>query len=188
MTDINYKITFFSEWHAGSGLTSGSDLDALVIKSKDGLPFIPGKTLKGLLKEAAYEITRFNAGMQTDFINIIFGDANDLSKSTIGLCHFTNAELDIFLQCEISKEQLAPLFYREISSTSILEGGTAKPHSLRKMEVTIPCVLFARILNVPDGLEHGIKDCFQWVKRLGQNRHRGLGRCKFEFISEGGMI
>ena len=53
MKDITFKITFFSEWHCGSGLSSGSDLDALVIKDKDNFPFIPGKTLKGLIREAA---------------------------------------------------------------------------------------------------------------------------------------
>ena len=46
-----YKVTFLDYWHLSSGLTSGSKLDSTVVKDKDGLPFIPGKTIKGLLRE-----------------------------------------------------------------------------------------------------------------------------------------
>lgn len=54
--DITYKIEFFSEWHCGSGLSAGADTDALVIKDSEGFPYIPGKTLKGLFREAIEEL------------------------------------------------------------------------------------------------------------------------------------
>ena len=57
--DIKYKVIFFTDWHCGSGLAAGADVDALVIKDSDGLPYIPGKTMKGLLREAAEEIVSF---------------------------------------------------------------------------------------------------------------------------------
>ncbi len=50
--DIRYKIQFHTFWHCGSGLASGADADLLVIKDKDGIPYVPGKTVKGLLREA----------------------------------------------------------------------------------------------------------------------------------------
>ena len=70
--NIKYKIKFYSDWHCGSGLSSGADLDLLVIKDKDGLPFVPGKTIKGLLLEAVEEINelsgqKFNADIQEVF-------------------------------------------------------------------------------------------------------------------------
>ena len=52
MSTIKYEIEFFSNWHCGSGLAAGADVDALVIKDQEGLPYIPGRTLKGLLREA----------------------------------------------------------------------------------------------------------------------------------------
>jgi CRISPR/Cas system CSM-associated protein Csm3 (group 7 of RAMP superfamily) len=192
MSDINYKITFYSDWHTGSGLTSGSDLDALVIKTGDGLPFIPGKTLKGLLKEAAIEIDKLKLNPADDFIQSIFGESPEVMEEEIktisGISHFSNAELDEELKNEIQKAHLEHFFFRELSSTAILEIGTAKPHSLRKMEVSIPCILNANVLNVPDDFQLRLIECFKWIKRLGQNRNRGLGRCKFEPISEGGKI
>lgn len=47
MIDVEYKITFFSNWHCGSGLAAGADIDELVIKDKDKLPYVPGAPLKG---------------------------------------------------------------------------------------------------------------------------------------------
>ena len=52
MKDLNIKIEFFSPWHCGSGLSAGADADSLVIKDTNGLPYIPGKTIKGLIREA----------------------------------------------------------------------------------------------------------------------------------------
>ena len=47
-TTIDYTICFFSPWHCGSGTSAGADVDELVVKDKNGMPYIPGKTLKGL--------------------------------------------------------------------------------------------------------------------------------------------
>ena len=57
--EIPYNITFHSNWHCDSGLASGAHLDALVIKDKNGMPYIPGKTLKGIIKEAVYTYISF---------------------------------------------------------------------------------------------------------------------------------
>ena len=55
--DITYTIEFFSYWHCGSGLSAGADVDSLVIKDAKGMPFVPGKTIKGLIREAAETLT-----------------------------------------------------------------------------------------------------------------------------------
>ena len=188
MTYITYKITFFSEWHCGSGLTSGSDLDSLVIKDKDNFPFIPGKTLKGLLKEAAEEIIKLRGKepVNEPFITDFFGffDDKEQGKSEVqtkGKAFFTDATISPELKSKVTKE-LTEFFYRDMASTSIGDNGIAKEHSLRKMETTIPCELLANIYGVDKKYSEDLTKCLQWIKRLGQNRNRGLGRCKFETI------
>lgn len=52
MSNIKYTIEFYSQWHCGSGLSAGADVDALVVKDKDYMPYVPGKTIKGLVREA----------------------------------------------------------------------------------------------------------------------------------------
>ena len=196
METIKYKITFFSEWHTGSGLTSGSDLDALVIKDKNDMPYIPGRTLKGLLKDAAQELNDLGYG-KVNFIETIFGlptdtkknksddilDSEDLESTIKGECFFTNATLLEVLYNASFENKLAPFYYRTIASTAINgDSGVAKKHSLRRMQTTIPCVLEAEITNVHTDFIKQIESCLKWIKRLGQNRNRGLGRCQFEII------
>ena len=54
------------------------------------------------------------------------------------------------------------------------------------MEVVVPCILYGDILNVPEAIEAEMKNALKYIKRLGQNRNRGLGRCTITIIEEGG--
>lgn len=190
---VRYKIKFFSYWHCGSGLTSGADLNLLTIKDEYGLPFIPGKTIKGLLREAIEELNELKNANKDDLIKEAFGYFNKESKDIIaiqGQCFFKNAELPTELKKEIIAGQLSQFLYEGISSTAIDKNGVADENSLRKMEVCIPCELEGSITGVSEKLKDEFKEGFQLIKRLGQNRNRGLGRCLFydvEFINEGGL-
>jgi hypothetical protein len=50
------------------------------------------------------------------------------------------------------------------------------------MEVCVPCELEGEILDVPDGFQEIMEKGLKFIKRLGQNRNRGLGRCSIEVI------
>lgn len=189
MKEITYKITFHSEWHCGSGLTSGSDLDALVVKNADGFPYIPGKTLKGLLREAAVQMLELKGEntQESRFITELFGyfdeEKVEVSKiHTKGTAFFSNAVLSSELRKEAKESGLVDYFFRDMASTAIGENGIADKGSLRRMETVIPCELVATISGVDEKYEAELIQCLKYIKRLGQNRHRGLGRCKFEVI------
>lgn len=190
MKEIRYTITFHSEWHCGSGMSSGSDLDQLVIKDAAGFPVIPGKTLKGLLKEAAEEMLRLEgkAPEEDPFITEFFGyfDEEKHDKSTVhtrGKAFFSDATLSSYLKQKAGNE-LSRFFYRDRASTAIAEDGVARKGSLRRIQTTIPAVLEACIYKVDESYIPALSMCMQWVKRLGQNRNRGLGRCTFQIIEE----
>lgn len=195
--DIKYKIEFYTDWHCGSGLSSGSDLDALVVKDKNGLPFIPGKTMKGLIREALEDIKTFS-GSNLDLVCILGEEANNEKEfDKQGSCFFKNAELEESLQKAIIANNLQEHLFHSIASTSIDNSGVAKEHSLRKMEVAIPCVLDGEILDIPESEDNDYYFLFQnaikYIKRIGQNRNRGLGRCSISILSpiikeEGGEI
>lgn len=185
--DIHYQIQFHTDWHCGSGLAAGADLDALVVKDKDNLPFIPGKTIKGLVREAVEDM-RSVQGKDSDnnFANG-FGyfekDKEDMKK---GSMFFTNAELAENERNVIVANDAARFLYRSISNTAIDEDGIAKEHSLRKMQVVVPCMLEGEILNIPNSLKNEIEQALKYIKRLGQSRNRGLGRCTFIIKEEEG--
>lgn len=190
---IKYTIEFFTDWHCDSGLSSGTDLDLLVIKDKDRLPFIPGKTIKGLVREAVEEINWWKSDPKPE--NEIenkkeFYDLFGEEGKSQGCCFFTNAKLSDNLQKAIKKDNLQEYMYRSLASTAINENGTAEEHSLRKMEVTVPCTLNGEIRDVPDDFVEVMTNGLKYIKRLGQNRNRGLGRCQFKDfqIEEGGKL
>lgn len=183
MKTIEYTITFHSYWHCGSGLAAGADVDALVIKDSNGLPYIPGKTIKGLVREAFDEIQvlRNEEEMGDKYLSL-FGYLDDnteeqkkdvvMKKSTV---FFTNASL---VESEdIIENRLQRFLYKSISQTAIDKDGIAKRHSLRKMQVVVPCTLKGEIVDVPDELEKDLLDALRFIKGIGVNRSRGLGRC-----------
>ncbi len=189
MKDIIYQIEFFDFWHVGSGLTGGSAADAIVNKDKEGFPYIPGKTLKGLLRDAAEQLADFNHSIvNAKFTDEIFGIKPSKDSETSGgingkmPCFFTNAYLDQTLASTIiQKSQMADL-YAIHASTAIEENGLAKKNTLRHIEVTVPIILYAKILEVPDDKITGFHACLAMVKRMGTSRTRGLGRCQLTII------
>ena len=185
--DIRYKVEFHTDWHCGSGLAAGADVDALVVKDKDGLPFIPGKTIKGLVREAIEEIRGFQAKERDELFDDTLGsfveDKEDMKR---GCAFFSNAELAEEERKAIVGNKVARFMYRSIANTAIGKDGIAKEHSLRKMEITVPCTLYGEILNVPEAFAVEIISALKYIKRLGQNRNRGLGRCTFT-IEKGGI-
>jgi CRISPR/Cas system CSM-associated protein Csm3 (group 7 of RAMP superfamily) len=188
MRTIKYKITMLSDWHIGSGLDAGGDADAVVLKDENGLPYIPGKTIKGLLKDAANEMLSVKKAYK-QIIDTLFGGVNADKSTFSGNASFKNAVITEIEKKEIVKNGLQEYLYKNVASTTIEEKtGVAKKTSLRTMEVTIPVDLEGEIfLEVKDNEAEVIDllgKSFKWVRYLGVNRNRGLGRCRFEIIEK----
>jgi len=199
MTNMSSKkidIQLYSYWHAGSGAGHGADLDAVVLKTKEGLPYLPGKTLKGLLRDGCEtaEVTgRFrNWPKNTNerFTDLLFGlesEEGDPTGSDSGLLEFQNAVLpELERQWLLSggRDCLAAL-YDPFSSTE-LEKGVAVTSSLRTTELTVPLKLETFIewwpLKARDvEVEKVLETSFVFVRALGTHRNRGLGRCEITF-------
>jgi len=175
--DIQYKIEFFSDWHCGSGLAAGADVDVLVVKDKNRLPFVPGKTMKGLVREAVENILQFQDNDTFD-TNKLFGYFDNKEKKEQGELFFGNAELSETHKNAILANNATDYLYRAIASTAIGEDGIAIEHSLRKMEVVVPCILEGMIHYIPEENKELIENGLKYIKRLGLNRNRGLGRCQ----------
>lgn len=179
MSTIKYEIEFFSNWHCGSGLAAGADVDSLVIKDKEGLPYIPGRTIKGLFREAA-DLLNDNK----DTLNLVFGVSGNEENHAAGTSFFSNAVLSENERRYVLEHQLQDYLFETFASTQIDENGIAKDHSLRKIQTVVPCMLEGVILNVPDGVVNMIDEAICFIKRLGTGRTRGYGRCKITIKKE----
>jgi len=177
--NLKYEIKFLDYWHLGSGLSAGTKLDSLVVKDNDGLPFAPGKTLKGLFRE-------MGEMLDCTFVNECFGGSSDEKdvcydekmKNIEGVCYFSNATLSKEAREQTLYHNLKDNFYVEIASTKIDENGMAVDNSLREIEVVIPITLYGEIRDVPTDYVDKMKQSITMVKRMGLNRNRGLGRCE----------
>lgn len=158
---IRYTIEFFSDWHCGSGLASGAEADSVVIKDRSGLPYVPGKTLKGLVREA---------------FDVLYGDASLPSGM-----FFSDAEMSDGLKDMILSSSLTEYLYHNVASIAMKDGGTVDG-SLRTIQVTVPCILTAAIRNVKEGDVERLRDALRYVKHIGYCRNRGLGRCRCSII------
>ena len=192
---IQYQITFHSFWHSSSGLSGGVYADSLVIKDDQNIPYLPGRTVKGLLRDSAYRVKYFSEGalVTDDFIYRVFGERPNSTqqvnevKTLEAEAFFGNAHVSSFVKAELQKTpELINQLYDIHASTKINEKGVAEDHSLRQMEIVVPLTLYGQIDHFPESevFEKQLHYCMQGVKRLGLNRTRGLGRCTFSIINK----
>ena len=188
----NLSIDIRSFWHAGTGRGSGSHLDALVERDAAGLPFVSGKMLKGLLRDAVRRAAEWdvlsysqdnNGSLSAEaLVECLFGTSgfkdDGLPREDInaGLLKFSDArmapELINWLQGNSDKhKKLRECLFRSVYSTAInSDSGVAKQGSLRGQEVTVPMVLDGRVSIIDTALANCLYPSVaaDWISILDQ--------------------
>jgi CRISPR/Cas system CSM-associated protein Csm3 (group 7 of RAMP superfamily) len=183
---LKYQIEFLSEWHIGSGLGAGAESDATILVDANGMPYIPGKTIKGLLRDAMNDINEVQSGKisEQDILEV-FGQESELKQGEElkrGKAYFSNATLEDNEYKAIVSNRLQDYLIKNIASTAINPYGVAQDNSLRTQEVCMPMTLNGSI-EVEETYLEKIKLAIQWLRGVGVNRNRGLGRCKMTIIN-----
>lgn len=171
MSTHHLVFDIHSYWHAGSGRGRDAVLDAEVIRDSDGLPYLPGKTIKGLLRKAM-TTSLLARGESTAPVHELLGsdvpgtaDATDGDEQTSKLeeGRFSTTPGCLWIGSATlpptwaqwlrtapdrtnARDVLAALF-RTVASTAIDGEGVAREHTLRVSEVTVPMTLRAQITN-----------------------------------------
>jgi len=190
MTTAEIHFEILSYWHAGSGYGQGADLDAVVVRNAAGLPFLPGKSVKGLCREAVATLEEFGkiqkitvCDKQINASEVWFGSVTQGKtrfETEPGLLAFSNA-----IPSEIgdgwakANEQALQALYCDLASTRIEENtGLAADKSLRKIEVAIPLKLFATVTasTTDTNWINALEVAAKMIRSLGSHRRRGLGR------------
>ena len=180
-------LYFDSYWHVGTGDMGGADLDAFFDRDAEELPWLRGRRLKGLLKDAARLHERFdqtpNQGVPLA-VDAAFGMDGGGDNSPAGVLDIRSAVLN-----ETDRRQLLArkaefsALSETLSGTAMLLTGVAEGKSLRRIEAAIPMTLQA-IIEWPDAIQ-GADTIYDWLAKVvrllryaGRHRHRGLGRCR----------
>lgn len=171
---MNIKIKFFDYWHLSSGVSAGAQLDSLVVKDEFRLPYVPGKTIKGLVREMAENIDKEKS-------NEIFGfEGNGMAK-----IYFSNLTLKKDIHEHLANDdELKNYLYSKITSTKIDEKGLAQKDTLREIEVVIPLELYGKIQCEDEKDYELIQRSIKMIKQIGLARNRGLGRCQISEVEK----
>ncbi len=185
-------ITFEHYWHCGSGQAGEGDVDLLPVVEDCGLPYVPGRALRGRLKWAARE-----AGWGHARLDAFFGQEDARNLDSMGRLHVTSATMRDqfalncrreFAQGDSEAEQkrnvaMAPALFEDIASTS-LEKGAAKPNTLRRVRYAVPVTAIADVSLEEDALRgvtwQDLQDLVGKVRAIGKGKHDGFGWCKAE--------
>lgn len=188
MNRAEIVFDFLSPWHMGSGHAEGAYSDAVPVRTQAGLPYVPGRTVKGLFREA---VTTLEECGQADpgTTTRLFGTrtTNDSRyETTPGELRFTSATLgDEMERWSEGRPAERRELYTTLSSTRIDGDGLAWDQTLRKVEAAIPVRVIGSVeaKNAVD--VELLKKAATLIRQAGAHRHRGLGRVKVEIQKAG---
>jgi hypothetical protein len=186
---LHLSIDILSFWRVGTGKGVAGRLDAMCHRDELGFPILPGKNLRGLLRDA---VAQAHALCWTAVCpDALFGsragvhdDADDLPDATVpGVLRVGNAMLPSIDMCVISEnpERIAQLFAVRRATAMVSDRGVAMPRSLRFEEVAVPVGLHARLdpMGVmPADWQDALIVAAPLIRAIGSGRTRGLGRCR----------
>ncbi|MCK9222804.1 MAG: RAMP superfamily CRISPR-associated protein [Limnochordia bacterium] len=201
MTSLQLKIQILSPTTLGAGQERRGTVDTDVVFDDYGLPYIPGKRLKGLWRDAYQDVgdALWEDGIQLPIADELFGERGAAvgGPLIIGDAYLpAKASMQPWLHWFIYREK--PLFskYDVLETlTSIrrqtaidYDSGAAKKDTLRSIRVVNPGQVFVADITLQMGRSltqkqlMGLALAASGLKCLGASRTRGFGavRCSLE--------
>ena len=196
------KIRFDSDWHIGSGAGIPGSVDRQVLRDENGLPYIPGKTLTGVLRDAAEWIAYIRQDVQKDgkdwkgVVSALFGEqpeshGGDAEKAAAGAkIGISSAELSKDLKSYIAgadmQVNISDGLYMAHPGVKIdiKTGRAEKDHFFSTERVRHDCVLYADVTyeSLSDDEETLLNDAVKAVRHIGGKRRRGAGECRLKLL------
>lgn len=173
---------------SGEGLSGIIDTD--IDADEYGIPFIPAKRIKGILRESALELN--DVGILKHGVESIFGHPGSEKGTDFKISDGYIPDVEIyrdFLGYAANNKKVPPMFNREVvlddftylRSQTTIENGTAKKDTLRTFRVLKKCQTFHFDLQLPKKFHEDFKNICKVTRRFGISRTRGLGEISLSF-------
>ena len=185
MEILKLEITMHSDWHIGTGSSGEGNIDRRIARDEDGFPFIPAKSLTGILRDSCEEVLSY-LGLDADpemdnWATYIFGRANVSSNLRVRAAKMDKASRDYLLSFDVAERSVLSKALATVKPGVAIDplSGRAKDDHLSFLEVARPMVLTANVElldSTPEVLSLLVSAC-QLVEYIGAKRRRGLGRC-----------
>jgi len=180
-THAELRIRLLSEWGITTGESDGFGADNTIVRTVDGLPYIPGHSLRGLLRDALVSL------VDGKRIHKLFGQAGkDAGESETGSLSVSRAMLahdNELTETGMSIKEVGQALTLVRTQTKInAKTGGVKAGSLRSIEVAAPGLEFSADISVPDEDFVIVQRAALLVRRLGHSRSRGYGHCQMALV------
>lgn len=207
ITDIAFlRFELHDYWHSSAGQAVRAGLNATVVR-KDGLPYIPGRTVKGLLREALTQAEGFGAvpegatewlcGVSTKPVPQTVRDlAEDRFGTEAAALVVDDAALPsdwmLWARTDEGRAMLEDIGM-VLHTTAIDREGQVIDKTLRSIEVMPPMRLHAPLALMPQvgcvpgwakdvGWHKVIRTAVPLLRAVGSRRNRGLGRATVTLV------
>ena len=184
-TYITYEIRLLSDTCCGTGSGNGSDVDVAVCVEKNGLPEIPGRRIKGLMREKAMLLAE-NGVCTKEAVEALFGmDGGVTARVSIDNARLEHADEIARSVCGYSPREVSNVFIQKRTRTAIGVDGTAKKHSLHTIETVVKGTTFIgeiKITDTQDGDVSFIEKTLKLLRGIGHGKTRGLGEVACRII------
>jgi len=200
MAAYKVKIELLSDTIVGSAEGFGGTIDTDVIFDDVGLPYIPARRVKGILRDSAENLCEIFKLADIDFpINVkeLFGNKGRTSGST--MFYLSNFYIPEY---EENREYLNYCFANKkfgLSLNGVInyfctlrqqtsideEKGTAQEHSLRTSRVINRGHVFEGELECDENYRNVLGIICRNARRMGTKRNRGFGNIKITLHDTG---
>jgi CRISPR/Cas system CSM-associated protein Csm3 (group 7 of RAMP superfamily) len=173
------KIKLKSDMCCATGGGNGSNINTLSSFDNIGLPIIPGKRLKGLLRECGEILVKYRKYTIEDIENLFGGNCGKKGEIYVSNGVLENYDDLRFELQNYRKEEVSGSFSALRSRTKIDKNGIAVDHSLRTMQTVMKGIEFFSTITVnSEKYTDLLSDCAKILRHIGLNQTRGLGECE----------
>lgn len=189
MAHYQMKITLLSDTLIGNAEGFGAIIDKDSVFDEAGLPFIPGKRIKGILREQAELYEKFgpNKSFQTvqlfgksgmtdkeqDYLTVPTFFLPEYQKNRKSLLELINKE-------KITRSEVMEHFSALRMMTRIDQDGIAADTSLRTYRILKKGISFSGVITLDSTWEYDIQQIVAMTRRIGSSRNRGMGHIQCE--------
>lgn len=195
MTNIGFTVKMLSDWHVGTGAGRHRSVDRLVRRDADGLPYIPGKTIKGIWRDAcecvAVGLDDGNeSGVWSEWVRFLFGTEPAFHVAAVpGSIRIGSAYYPTIVKQALHSSPFVSEAVTFVRSGIRIDrvSGRAEDNMLRFIEIArAGSVLEGDFSIIDDGGNPELALALlaagaRFVENLGAKTRRGWGKCTIGF-------
>jgi len=179
------KMELLSDLCPTSGDGFAGFVDTDVNFDKSGLPYIPGKRIKGCLRECGLDIISID-GNYIDKFKALFGE---IGASVSGALNIGNGMVENYNEIvkgieNAHRSELAEL-YTSVRTRTKMEKGKAVPGTLRTTRVLNKGDIYEFPVSLTTETNEFFEMCVKLFRSMGLNRSRGLGEINCTLVDAG---